>query len=660
MNISKVTSVILLLVIFPWINTSLAQESKLSVLDLVSFEQPSSPTLSPDGKLSAFVIRKPGPDFLAWESSIHLLNTATKEVHQFTAMGKNCSSPAFSQDGKTLYFLTSRDYRNTAGKSVSGRTQIWVAPLTGGEAFPLTEIPYDVEEFFENQNGGTLAVLCSGEESEKPFMVAGKDIKSDEEIFPKIKPKKRLLVYALNPLQQSLSVELDAGAEKICISPDGSTVIYQSSVSGEYDDEDKIDLYSVNAQGKVTPFVNSYGPETSPMFSPDGKSVAFLSRTVPDIEFAEIDLNIIDVSGKERKILTDKFNFSVTSYVWKNSREIVFTAAEKTSVIAYLLNLQNSSINKISENGTCITNIAISKNEKILWRSETGTTLPELYYDGKRLTDYSKQITMFSTGSQEQIIYNSSDGKFELNGLLFTPSGFDKNKKYPLVVTIHGGPYGSFRNTFAQIYPIKILTSLGYVVFAPNPRGSLGGSDEFGQANRYDLGGGDYKDIIDGLDYLIGKGFIDEQKMGVMGGSYGGYLTNWAISQTTRFKAAVSMYGIFSFLTDWSNSWQPSFEKMYFGYYYWEKPIDMNNLYISRSPAFYAPKIKTPTLILQGEKDVYTDVANSREMYQALKTLGVPVEFVLYPGEGHGIRNKPYHFINVLNRTVTWFEKYLK
>lgn len=159
---------------------------------------------------------------------------------------------------------------------------------------------------------------------------------------------------------------------------------------------------------------------------------------------------------------------------------------------------------------------------------------------------------------------------------------------------------------------------------------------------------------------LIKKGYIDENRIGVMGGSYGGYLTNWTISQTNRFKAAVSLYGIFSFLTDWSNSWQPAFEKMYFGYYYWEKPIDMNNLYINRSPAFHVTNIKTPTLILQGEKDKYTDVANSREMYQALSTIGIPVEFVLYPGEGHGIRNKPYHYINVLERTVGWFEKYLK
>ncbi len=198
------------------------------------------------------------------------------------------------------------------------------------------------------------------------------------------------------------------------------------------------------------------------------------------------------------------------------------------------------------------------------------------------------------------------------------------------------------------------------MVFAPNPRGSSGYTDVFSQANRYDLGGGDYQDIMAGVDVLIKQGLADSTRMAVMGGSYGGYLTNWVISQNNRFKAAVSLYGIYSFLTDWSNSWQPAFEKMYFGYYYWEKPLDMTNLYISRSPAAYTKNIKTPTLILQGEKDVYTDISNSREMYQALRAAGTPVEFVVYPREGHGIRNEPNHYLDVLERTVSWVKKYTK
>jgi dipeptidyl aminopeptidase/acylaminoacyl peptidase len=148
--------------------------------------------------------------------------------------------------------------------------------------------------------------------------------------------------------------------------------------------------------------------------------------------------------------------------------------------------------------------------------------------------------------------------------------------------------------------------------------------------------------------------------MGVTGGSYGGYLTNWVISQTPRFKAAVSMYGIFSWFTDWSNSFQPAFEQMYFGYNYWDRPLDMNNLYIARAPQSYVKNIVTPTLILQGTEDSYTNISNSREMYQALKELGRTVEFVTYQGEGHGLRNKPNNYINSVERASAWFDRYVR
>ena len=228
-----------------------------------------------------------------------------------------------------------------------------------------------------------------------------------------------------------------------------------------------------------------------------------------------------------------------------------------------------------------------------------------------------------------------------------------------MILTVHGGPYGSFKNTFIQIYGTKIWTDKGYLVFAPNPRGSSGYSDEFAQANRYDLGGGDYRDIMTGVDYIISKGFVDTTRMGVTGGSYGGYLTNWIISQNNRFKAAVSMYGLFSLFTDWSNSVQPAWEKMYLGYYYWEKPINMENQYVSRSPAFYVQNISTPTLIMHGTADIYTNISNSREMYQALHTRGVPTEFVVFPRAGHGLRNEPNQYRDVVERATNWFEKYI-
>ncbi len=256
--------------------------------------------------------------------------------------------------------------------------------------------------------------------------------------------------------------------------------------------------------------------------------------------------------------------------------------------------------------------------------------------------------------------FQSYDKKYEIEVLTVLPINFDSTKIYPLILCIHGGPYSAFKQTLIQSYPMQAYANDGYIVLAPNVRGSSGYSDEFGQSNQFDLGGGDYLDAMSSVDFMISKGIVDTTKMGVTGGSYGGFLTNWIISQTNRFSAAVSMYGIFSFFTDFSNSWQPIFEKMYFGYYYWERPIDWNNLFISRSPAFFVESIKTPVLILQGDQDVYTNIANSQEMYQALKALGRDVQYVVYPREGHGIRNEPQHYLNMLTKGLDWFNKYLK
>jgi len=201
----------------------------------------------------------------------------------------------------------------------------------------------------------------------------------------------------------------------------------------------------------------------------------------------------------------------------------------------------------------------------------------------------------------------------------------------------------------------QLFASAGYVVFAPNFRGSAGYDGSFDIANKGDIGGMDYEDIMNGVDYLTDTGIADPQMMGVTGGSYGGYMTNWIISQTDKFKAAVSKYGIFNLITDFSNSNIPSWEKNYLEYYYWEN-LD---IYLKRSAFNYADNINTPVLIIHGEEDKNTFISNSKEMYTALSYMGKTVEFVRYPREGHGIK-EPNHRIDMMKRCVNWFNKYVK
>lgn len=644
-----------------------AEKRSFTIEERLKIENPSSPVISPDGDKVLFNIRKADLINNQWNAQIYLLNTKEKTYYQFTTNGASCYSQQFSPDGKWITFLSKREYFNSiTNKFEKDRTQIWIAPINGGEALNLTNDSSDILEYVWSNNSQLIAYLTEANENQDSIKKQFKFTK-DEITYPKKNPSKILNILEVNNSLVNGKVNkkfvLDAGATNISFSPDDNKIIYQTNYTGEYNDEQKYDIYSIDLNGKITKLTSESGPESEPIFSPNGKFIAFKTQTVPDIEFAEIDLNIMksDIANpfQSRINLTKDFNLSVNEFLWEDDTNILLTVNEHTNIHLYRLNINTKKIEKITQGDLSINGINKSKDGKHLcYVEEDDKSLQEIVVDNARLTSFTKQLENYNFGSQEVVTYKSKDGKYEIEGILFKPFNFDSTKKYPLVVTIHGGPYGNFRNVFLQSYEVKILNENGYLVFAPNPRGSSGYSDEFSQSNRYDLGGGDYEDIISGVDFLISKGIVDSSRMGVIGGSYGGYMTNWIISQTNRFKAAVSMYGIFSYFTDWSNSFQPAFEKMYFGYYYWEKPIDFNNLYVKSSPAFYVQNIKTPTLILQGEKDPYTDISNSREMYQALNTIGVPVEFIVYPGESHGIRNEPIHYANVVERYISWFNKY--
>ncbi len=225
----------------------------------------------------------------------------------------------------------------------------------------------------------------------------------------------------------------------------------------------------------------------------------------------------------------------------------------------------------------------------------------------------------------------------------------------PLIVQIHGGPKGRSTNTLQNYSMAPVWAAEGYAVLRPNFRGSEGYGNEFAIANRRDLGGGDFADIMAGVDWCIAQSIADPEKLGVMGGSYGGYMTNWAIGHTNRFKAAVSMFGIFHLQTDYSNSELSRWENEYAGAYYWEDP----EIYRRMSPGTYLDAIQTPTLIIHGDEDSNTFISNSKEMYQALRHRGVTAQFVHYPREGHGLR-EPNHKMDEIRRCLNWMDKYLR
>lgn len=672
MIMGKFKFILLFLVL---ISSSFAAGNKISVEDFLQFKYPQNLAVHPDGNHFAFIVRVADFQKNIWQQQLWYLDLQEKAPRRFTFSRGDDTNPQWSPDGSWLTFVSDRQSSvPSESKNVAGE-QIWAIPATGGEAQPWTSLSRDVEEYRWSEDGKFLFILTM---AEKPADVVAREqmrkkFGFDEMVKDSIREDKWLWKFEVATGKTSKIAILDPGAEQFSLSHDGQWIVYQTNYTGAFDDAQKYDLWGVNTEsGKKFQLTAFAGPETQPQFSPDDRWISYVSQTTPDVEFAETDLSMIRFEpGKmspDTVNLTRHFNLSVIDYQWEAGRKtVLMRIARGTETPLYRLNPKRKTRPQMvaALPGNVLEVSIHGKTVYYLW--EDFTHLPEIVrlQKGKSevLTSFSRPLRQFDWGTQKIYRWQSIDGQ-QIEGLLFLPPDFSPEKKYPLILAVHGGPYGRVRQAVRQSHYKQIYASTGYVVLAPNPRGSSGYDDNFGKAIWYqhggNMGGIDYHDVMSGVDALIGEGYIDPERMGVIGGSYGGYLTNWIISQTDRFAAAVSQFGLFSFFTDWANSWQPAFEKMYFGIFYWERPIDQNHPYVKYSPAFYVKNITTPVLILHGEKDRYTNLANSQEMYQALHSLGREVKFVVYPRERHGIGEEPNHRRDAVHRSQKWFDTHLR
>jgi dipeptidyl aminopeptidase/acylaminoacyl peptidase len=282
-----------------------------------------------------------------------------------------------------------------------------------------------------------------------------------------------------------------------------------------------------------------------------------------------------------------------------------------------------------------------------------------------RLTRTNSFLSDIELGETEVIRWKSNDG-MEIEGLLIKPVGSKPGERYPLLTYVHGGPSGKFGISFSpqiggsspiqgETYPLHVLAGQGFAIFLPNPRGSYGYGESFRRANVNDWGYGDYLDIISGIDHLIEKGVADPDRLGIMGRSYGGYMTSWIITQTTRFKAASLGAGMSNLISFYGQTDIPGYMEFYFSGDPWTRA----DVYTKRSPLTHAMNITTPTLIQHGEKDARVPLPQAWEFYRALKKRNVPVEFIIYPGQGHSVQ-KPKFQVEMMRRNLEWFTRWLK
>ena len=625
-----------------------------TVDQLISLKRAGSPAISPDGRLVAYTVREVNWDEDAYETEIWVADVAAGTTHQLTNARKSSSSPKWSPDGSRIAFASTR----------SDKQQIWLIRPSFGEAEQLTREDEGVGSFAWSPDGKQIALTMT---DPKPETWKDRDKKYGE--FEIVDEDQRLTHLWVIDLESKKTTRLTKGGFTVGSfdwSPDSRAIAFDHTINGDPSNSGTADISIVTvADAVIRPLVTQAGPDRSPRWSPDGARIAFSSAMVqPFYYYTNSHIAVIPAAGGAIADLTKSFDESVSPLVWLKSG-ILFGATQRTAAHLFRLDPATQAVSKITPGTQWIfSGITMTADAGTIAFIRTGPgEFPELWAVSattgvlKKLTDLGAQVASWPQPSQEVITWKSTDGT-PIEGVLHKPAGFQAGKRYPLLVVIHGGPTGvSFPVPFSSTstYPIDIWLNRGAIVLEPNYRGSAGYGEKFRSLNVRNLGIGDAWDVISGIDYLVAQGLADNDKVGVMGWSQGGYISAFLTTHdSARFRAVSVGAGISDWMTYYVNTDIHPFTRQYLKATPWDDP----KIYADTSPITYIRKAKAPTLIQHGELDRRVPIPNAYELLQGLRDQGVPARLYVYKGFGHGL-TKPKAHRAAMEHNLEWFGKYL-
>jgi len=667
-SISKVVCEILALVLLVAL-TGFAQDSgqkrRLQIDDMFRVKEVSSPKISPDGRWVAYTVEEANLKENKSETRIWMKSTDGNKVIPMTMKGTTAGHPQWSPDGKYLSFTASPDEKTT---------QVWGLDRNGGERQQLTSVKQGIEDYAWSPDGKQLALVIKERSADqkmdstkkdqpKPIVINRLQFKRDYEGYLDTLHT-HIYVYDLTnkSLRQVTSAEHN-DTDPVW-SPDGERIAFVSNRTEMPDRNSNTDIWVVDAnntdQGaNATQVTTNHGPDHSPDWSPDAKRIAYVTSREPELLWYDVsELAVSTATGGSAKILTEKLDRNVSSPRFSNDGQSIYFGLEDSG---------EQQIAKIGSNGGNVTRVI--KGNLSAWSYDVGPDgslaalitkmhSPEevyLYKEDKlsQLTHTNQAIMdSLELAQVRNIHFESKDGT-PIEGFMTLPVGYQKGEKYPTLLRIHGGPVAQF--SFEFNFNAQLFAANGYVVINVNPRGSSGYGQEFSRAIWADWGNKDYEDVMAGVDYAIEQGIADPEQLGVGGWSYGGILTDHVITQTGRFKAAIS--GASEVLYT-SNYGHDQYQLQ------WEKelglPWENQEAWDRISPFWKVEKITTPTLLMCGSEDFNVPLNNSEQLYQALKRIGkTDTELVIYPGQHHGF-SLPTFRKDVLVRYLDWYDKYVK
>jgi acylaminoacyl-peptidase len=661
--------------------TAQSQANRLTAMDAFNLEFASDPQISPGGKQILYV--RQFSEIMSDRnlSNIWIINADGTNNRPLTTGNRSDSSPRWSPDGTKMIYTSDQD----------GTAQIYLRWMDNGQTAKLTNLQFAPAGINWSPDGKWISFTAfvpdkSAQVASIPAAPQGAKWADPAKVIDK-------LIYRFNgpgylspgyhhvfvvPAEGGTARQITSGnfqhggvfrASEAIWSPDSKALLISANRNADYEAEPvdtNIFEFSV-ADGAMKQLTTRKGPDGAPAISPDGKRIAYTGFDDRYQGYQVTQLYVMNRDGSNPKLISEKLDRDVGGVRWApEGDKIYFQYSDKgnTKIAYYTLDGKLTNVaSNLGGGGSAYGggSYSLAANGQFAFTTST-PKIPSDIAVGSSSNSSAKLITAVNDdllankklGEVEEIWYESSFDKRKIQGWIIKPPQFDASKKYPLILEIHGGPFADYGDRFdveKQVWAAK-----DYVVLYTNPRGSTSYGGEFGNLIHHAYPGNDFYDLNSGVDAVVAKGYVDSENVFVTGGSGGGVLTCWMIGRSTRFRAAVTVYPVINWYSFVLTSDIPWTAKYWFPGYPW----DNAEHYEKRSLLSVVKNVKTPTMVLTGEEDYRTPMSDSEQYYQALKLLGVESVLVRVPGEPHGIRRRPSHWMAKMTYIGSWFDKYKK